>query len=79
MKNNFRTVNSCVNCKYAFHDWSPEYPEIYCTFEMPPRPPSYFETLKYDDELYEKWYDWSQDKVVSVNTICDDWKKYEAH
>jgi hypothetical protein len=76
---NLRKIDSCFNCKYAFHEKTYDYPELYCTKDAPPRPKSVMELEVFSEEESDNWYEWAQGRMVQVIDICDTWEKHERN
>ena len=78
MRHNYRLQKACANCVHIFL-WEEYdcYPKIHCTLGAPERPWCGSVLLNepaHKPEYNEKaWLEWSENRAVNANGICDDY------
>ena len=74
MKKNFREVNTCFNCKFAYFLKNQEWPECYCNYDGDAESELGADIIKMTDEEFDKVVEWEGLHVAYLNTICDEWE-----
>lgn len=77
----YRVQNCCVNCKYVFDNSDYDYEGYYCNKDGSAPPLIGFYGLLEENKEVEKrlkaWNDWTKDREVVREGVCDFWKEMD--